>query len=111
LPALLSTRVMVYGGKVSFSLYMVHELVHQAWNWAAAQYRIDMLPSWGTKFIVLALLAGSFAGAVVLFHYVEEPARHWMRRMVGPADDSKAVVTQRKLQAISDDEEPAERAG
>jgi peptidoglycan/LPS O-acetylase OafA/YrhL len=113
LPALLSTRVMVYGGKVSFSLYMVHELVHQSWNWAAAQYRIDMLPSWGTKFIVLALLAGSFAGAVVLFHYVEEPARHWMRRMVGPAEDSKAVAGQRKLQAISDDDdvERAERAG
>lgn len=112
LPALLSTRVMVYGGKVSFSLYMVHELVHQSWNWAAAQYRIDMSPSWGTKFIVLALLAGSFAGAVLLFHYVEEPARHWMRRMAGPADNSKAVAGQRKLQAISDDDvERAERAG
>lgn len=112
LPALLSTRVLVYGGKVSFSLYMVHELVHQSWNWAAAQYRIDMSPSWGTKFVVLALLAGSFAGAVLLFHYVEEPARHWMRRMVGPPDDSKAVAGQRKLQAISDDDvERAERAG
>jgi len=89
---------------------MVHELVHQGWNWAAAQYRIEMLPSWGTKFIVMALLAGSFAGAVVLFHYVEEPARHWMRRMVGPVDGSKPVAGQRKLQAISDDDEDVERA-
>lgn len=112
LPALLSTRAMVYGGKVSFSLYMVHELVHQSWNWAEAQYRIDMAPSWSTKFVVLALLAGSFAGAVVLFHYVEEPARHWMRRMVAPVNDSKTVAGQRKLQAISDDDdEPTSRAG
>jgi peptidoglycan/LPS O-acetylase OafA/YrhL len=103
LPAVLSTRAMVYGGKVSFSLYMVHELVHQGWNWAAAQYRIDMEPSWHTKFIVLGLLAGAFAGSVVLFHYVEEPARHWMRRMVeSAAGDAKSDAGQRKLQAIHD---------
>ena len=40
LPALLSTRVMVYGGQISFCLYMVHELVHTAWNWAAIQFEI-----------------------------------------------------------------------
>ena len=28
LPRLLSTRVLVYGGQISFCLYMVHELVH-----------------------------------------------------------------------------------
>ena len=32
LPRLLSTRVMVYGGQISFCLYMVHELVHTAWT-------------------------------------------------------------------------------
>ena len=39
--ALLSTRVMVYLGQISFSLYMVHELVHTAWNWAYAAVRAD----------------------------------------------------------------------
>src|SRR4029079_7892350 len=38
LPRLLSTRLMVYGGYISFSLYMVHELVHTAWNWFTAQF-------------------------------------------------------------------------
>ena len=38
LPALLSTRLMVYGGQISFCLYMVHELVHTAWNWATQQF-------------------------------------------------------------------------
>ena len=46
LPRLLSTRVMVYGGYISFSLYMVHELVHTAWNWFTAQYEIVLAPSW-----------------------------------------------------------------
>jgi peptidoglycan/LPS O-acetylase OafA/YrhL len=118
LPAVLSTRALVYGGKVSFSLYMVHELVHQGWDWAAAQYRIDMAPSWGTKLVVLALLGGSFAMAVVLFHFVEEPARHWMRGMVSTPErksrtaDAKSDVTHRTLKPIThDDDTRSSRAG
>jgi peptidoglycan/LPS O-acetylase OafA/YrhL len=30
LPAFLSTRMMVFGGQISFCVYMVHELVHTA---------------------------------------------------------------------------------
>ena len=33
MPWLLSLRPLVYLGQVSFSLYMVHELVHTAWDW------------------------------------------------------------------------------
>lgn len=32
LPALLSTRPFIYGGQISFSLYMIHEPVHTVWN-------------------------------------------------------------------------------
>lgn len=103
LPAVLSTRALVYGGKISFSLYMVHELVHQGWNWAAAQYRIDMAPSWGTKLVVLALLGGSVLASVLLFHAVEEPARHWMRRMVSASGGAKSDVTHRALIPITDE--------
>ncbi len=76
-----STRLLVYLGQVSFSLYMVHELVHTAWNWAAQQFEI--LPA-GTaaKWIVAGLLAAAMAAAMPLYHFVEEPARRWMRRMV-----------------------------
>jgi peptidoglycan/LPS O-acetylase OafA/YrhL len=82
LPRLLSTRVMVYCGHISFSLYMVHELVHTAWNWAVAQFDIVLTPSWSAKLTVVGVLAVAFAGAVMLYHFVEEPARIWMRRMV-----------------------------
>lgn len=82
LPALLSTRLMVYGGQISFALYMVHELVHTAWTWTAAQFELTLHGAPG-KLTVLGVLAVAFAGAVVLFHGVEEPARKWMRKMVG----------------------------
>lgn len=81
LPRLLSTRLFVYTGQVSFSLYMVHELVHTAWNWAARQFEITLDGAAG-GWIVAGLLALSMAFAALLYHVVEEPARRWMRRMV-----------------------------
>jgi peptidoglycan/LPS O-acetylase OafA/YrhL len=83
LPALLSTRLMVYGGQVSFGLYMVHELVHTAWLWIMAQYHVTMVPSINAKLVFVGLIVVAVALGVVLFHVVEEPARIWMRRMVG----------------------------
>jgi peptidoglycan/LPS O-acetylase OafA/YrhL len=109
LPRLLSTRIMVYGGYISFSLYMVHELVHTAWNWTTAQFGIVLTPGWTAKLIVAGVLAVALLGAVLLYHFVEEPARIWMRRMVKvrevpvehrdePADTTDAAHT--KLQSL-----------
>jgi peptidoglycan/LPS O-acetylase OafA/YrhL len=89
LPSLLSTRVMVYLGHISFSLYMVHELVHTAWNWVTAQFEIVLTPSWSAKLIVVGVFAVAVVGAALLYHLVEEPARIWMRRMV-KAPESRA---------------------
>jgi len=82
LPRLLSTRLMVYGGYISFSLYMVHELVHTAWNRFTAQFEIVLTPTWSAKLIVVGVLGVAVLGAAALYHFVEEPARIWMRRMV-----------------------------
>ena len=81
LPRLLSTRLMVFGGQVSFCLYMVHELVHTVWGWAAEQFQLTLAGS-GGKFLVVGLLAISAGAAILLFHLVEEPARRWMRKMM-----------------------------
>lgn len=81
LPALLSTRILVYGGQISFSLYMVHELVHTAWNWAAEQFALVLASPAGPWWLT-AIFAVTLACAALLYHVVEEPARHWMRRMV-----------------------------
>src|SRR5271163_1093970 len=74
LPALLSIRPLVYGGQISFCLYMVHELAHTAWIWPAQQFELTMQGN-GGKLLVAGLLAITFAVAIVLFHFVEEPAR------------------------------------
>ncbi len=81
LPWLLSTQAMVFGGQISFCLYMVHELVHTSWLWAAQQFELTLGGYLG-KAILLGLLIGAFAAAAALFHLVEEPARRWMRRLV-----------------------------
>jgi peptidoglycan/LPS O-acetylase OafA/YrhL len=82
LPRVLSTRVMVYCGHISFSLYMVHELVHTAWNWTVVQFELTLGSDVAGKLALVGLLAIAVAGAALLYHFVEEPARKWMRRMV-----------------------------
>jgi peptidoglycan/LPS O-acetylase OafA/YrhL len=106
LPALLSTRLMVFGGQISFCVYMVHELVHTAWIWAAEQFQLTLQGTVG-KLIVAGLLAITVGAAIVLFHFVEEPARRWMRRMVdigGPHADARtdpaAQPATGKLQSV-----------
>ena len=81
LPRLLSTRLLVYGGQISFSLYMVHELVHTAWDWVAEQFELT-LPGYLGKLVVIGPLVIAVGAAILLFHLVEEPARRRMRGMV-----------------------------
>jgi len=96
LPALLSTRPFIYGGQISFSLYMIHEPVHTAWDWAVQEYTIA-LPMWGAKLAAVGLIAAALALSAVLFRFVEEPARRWMRSMVDVRD-----VKGGRLQAVGD---------
>ncbi len=92
LPALLSTGPFLRGGQISFSLYMIHEPVHTAWNWAVAQYQI-VLPKSVAKVVVVGLIAAAILLAAVLYHVVEEPARKWMRRMIDTGDVREAPPT------------------
>jgi peptidoglycan/LPS O-acetylase OafA/YrhL len=113
LPALLSTRLMVYGGQISFCLYMVHELAHTAWIWAAEQFQLTLTGTDG-KWIVIGVLAVTVVAASALFHVVEEPARGWMRRMVSGGvsaqtdapSDPAARPANGKLQSVDRAAEP-----
>lgn len=103
LPALLSTRILVYGGQISFSLYMVHELVHTAWNWAAEQFELVLAGPAG-PWLLTAIFAVTLACSALLYHVVEEPARHWMRRMVdirGTVPRMQAADTDRTESKLS----------
>lgn len=103
LPALLATRPMVYGGQISFSLYMIHEPVHTVWNWAVQQYGIAM-PKSVAKIVVVGLIAVAVGAAALLYHRVEEPARRWMRRMAdtpeAPTGSAAGPGAPGRLQAV-----------
>jgi peptidoglycan/LPS O-acetylase OafA/YrhL len=105
---LLSTRLLVYGGQISFSLYMVHELVHTAWDWAAAQFGLT-LAGYPGKLVVLGLLAITVAAAAVLFHLVEEPARRWMRKMVARDLDTNSLI-EPPADPVDDEPQPVDAA-
>jgi len=77
-------RVLVYGGKISFALYMTHYL----WLWvmhsrvALAPLSTHSLPSRLAWFAIHALPMPIIAAAV--YHLIEEPARHWLVRRPAP---------------------------
>jgi peptidoglycan/LPS O-acetylase OafA/YrhL len=100
LPAMLSLRPMVYLGHISFSLYMVHELVHTTWNWMVLQFELQLGSDLAGKAVLLALFAVAIAGAVLLYHLVEEPARKWMRSMMKPPRDTRQDSGHGRLQTI-----------
>ena len=112
LPTLLSTRLMVFGGQISYCLYMVHELVHTAWNWTAAQFEFT-LQGYAGKLVVVGLLAIAVCAAILLFRFVEEPGRRWMRRMVDvrhpvttPRIDRQHESVGTKLHSVDGELEP-----
>ncbi len=89
LPAVLSTRFMHYGGRISFSLYMIHEPVHTVWEWAVRQYQINLTMA-EAKVAVVGLIAVAVGAAMLLYHFVEEPAQRWMRRATsGPMTQTR----------------------
>lgn len=93
LPRLLSLRPVVYLGHISFSLYMVHELVHTSWDWMVEQFELSLTPDLGGKLIMVALFGVALLGAVMLYHLVEEPARKWMRSMMSPSSPAQGRLT------------------
>lgn len=111
LPALLSTRLLVYGGQISFGLYMVHELVHTAWIWTTRQFELTLTPTLSGKATLLGLFAISLVGAIALYHLVEEPARRWMRRMVDIRPVEQANTKLHRIDTEDRSDEVAARAG
>jgi peptidoglycan/LPS O-acetylase OafA/YrhL len=113
LPRLLSTRALVYGGEISFCLYMVHELVHTAWGWAVIQFDLtpwDQSSVW--RWNIIGLLAIAVALSSLMYHFVEEPSRRWMRRMVSvrPAAPKTEVKTEPEKPETSDQVQPIDGA-
>ncbi|MCX6424283.1 MAG: acyltransferase [Actinobacteria bacterium] len=77
----LSTRTMVLGGFISYSLYMTHLVWFGLWRAGMNAVGIDG----GVLYAIglLGLIAGALAIAWLMWRFVEEPAREWMRALAG----------------------------
>ncbi len=71
--SLLSTRPMVYGGRISFALYMSHIPVNTWTGELWGQLGVD-----GPCTVVVTFLA-SLATAAAVYHFIEVPANRWLR--------------------------------
>ena len=86
-PRLMAHPALVYGGHISYSLYMVHALV-QIIGFKTVERLTDyppgQLPAW---WLIPAIIV-TFVAAAALYHFVEEPGRRWIsslgaRRVAG----------------------------
>jgi len=77
----LSTERLILGGFISFSLYMTHTVWYGLWRAGMKAVHI----TGGVLYLVsfVGLVVGAIAIAWLMWRYVEEPAREWMRRRSG----------------------------
>ncbi len=66
------------------------------------QFELSLRPDLAGKLIMVALLGVALIGAVVLYHFVEEPARKWMRSMMSARGDSSPNSGQGRLASLHD---------
>lgn len=68
---------MMYLGRISFSIYMVHALVMSP-GFVAAEKLLNVAPDQSPDWVAFVLLGVTVAAAAILFHVVEEPCRRWL---------------------------------
>ena len=77
----LSTPALLLGGYISFSLYMTHRFVYGFWRTAM---RVLGINGGFLYFLALIALVGlCLLAAYAMWRWIEEPAREWMRRLIG----------------------------
>jgi peptidoglycan/LPS O-acetylase OafA/YrhL len=78
----LSTDAMVYGGRISYALYLVHFVVLDVCITVLWQDESRGVVTPPLVLVTPLLLIASFVVAAALHHGVEEPCRRWILRLV-----------------------------
>lgn len=97
----LSTRTLVLGGFISYALYMTHLVWFGLWRAGMSAVGITGGPLYAAA--VVGLVAGALALAWLMWRFVEEPAREWMRGVVG----TRRTPTEEAGEAIAEVIHPA----
>ncbi len=77
----LATKIMVFGGFISYSLYMTHLIWFGLWR--AGMQAIEVDGGVLYALAVVVLLGMSFVIAYAMWRFIEEPARVRMRNWIG----------------------------
>ena len=77
----LATRIAVFGGFISYSMYMTHLVWFGLWKAGMKAAHITHGALYAIGFVFL--LVGTLFFAWAMWKVVEEPAREWMRRLSG----------------------------
>jgi len=105
LSKVLSTGPMVHGGRISYSLYLVHVPVFEIfWTYMIWEPRIAPGSALGT-FLVPHVLLLALVLAHLVYRYVEEPSRLWLRGR-GPGRWSRREPKAAQVLAVGTREDP-----
>jgi peptidoglycan/LPS O-acetylase OafA/YrhL len=77
----LSKDKLILGGFISFSLYMTHTVWYGLWRAVMTKLHINGGVLYGLG--AVGLIIGAFVIAWLMWKFVEEPAREWMRKRSG----------------------------
>ena len=99
----LSTRRMVLGGFISYSLYMVHIVWFGLWRTGMSAIGIRSGPLYLLGTIGLVVCAVLLA--YLMWRFVEEPAREWLRSKIG---ERKVPVEEASMETQAVDSSPTE---
>ena len=104
----LSTKALVLGGFISYSLYMTHLVWFGLWRAGMRAAGIDSGALYAIG--VLALVGGALVIAWLMWRLVEEPAREWMRGLVGVRKKPTEEAGEAKAEAahVGDSAEPVD---
>ena len=81
LSGLLSARVLVYLGEISYSLYLTHQIVQRVLKVVLHPDRFDGLSAF-TRLIFFSIYLVAIVGAAMaLFHLAEQPCRRYLRKI------------------------------
>ena len=90
----LATQTLVLGGFISYSLYMTHLVWFGLWKTGMKQVGINSGALYAVG--VVGLVVGAVLIAWLMWKFVEEPAREWMRGLIGtrpkPTEEAGAAI-------------------
>ncbi len=104
----LSAGALILGGFISYSLYMTHMVWFGLWRVVMNAAGITEGPIFGLGVIVL--VGGALVVAWLMWRIVEEPAREWMRRLIGvrakPTEEAGEEIVVHSDEVVQHDAEP-----